>query len=147
MLKLKEKTMLKTQPNQDCIFTTSRWDTGILWALKQPCRGYGCWWNCHWCQHGLAVAPCDVLMCLDHRGPRAWIRWLKKPMMPLAWWRIPQYLKEAWSCTWHVYGSPSGLMDSWHKHLRLILDETMGYHQLALASFICHSSINWLTSS
>jgi len=30
---------------------------------------------------------CDVLMYLDHRGPRAWLRWLKKPMMPLAWWR------------------------------------------------------------
>ena len=31
-----------------------------------------CWWNCHWCQHGLAVAPRDVidatkshLQCLD----------------------------------------------------------------------------------
>ena len=27
---------------------------------------------------------CDVLMYLDHRGPRAWLRWLKNPMMPLS---------------------------------------------------------------
>ena len=20
-----------------------------------------CWWNCHWCQHGIAVAPRDVI--------------------------------------------------------------------------------------
>ena len=49
VLKLKEKTMLTTQPNQNCIFITSRWDTGILWAMKQPCRGY---------RHLLAAGPC-----------------------------------------------------------------------------------------
>ena len=40
-----------------------------------------CWWNCHWCQHGLAVAPRDVvdatkshLQCLDplQRGLVSW---------------------------------------------------------------------------
>ena len=32
---------------------------------------------------------CDVLMYLDHRGPLARLRWLKKLMKPLAWWRSP----------------------------------------------------------
>ena len=38
----KKKIMITFQPNQNCISITGRWDTGILWALKQPCRGYGC---------------------------------------------------------------------------------------------------------
>ena len=32
--------IVMVQPNQNCISITSRWDAGILWALKQPCRGY-----------------------------------------------------------------------------------------------------------
>ena len=49
-IKKKEgKMTITVQPNQDCISITGRWDTGILWALKQPWRGYG---------RLLAVGPC-----------------------------------------------------------------------------------------
>ena len=33
--------MVTVQPNQNCLSITSKWDTGILGAMKQPCQGYG----------------------------------------------------------------------------------------------------------
>ena len=46
---------------------------------------------------------CDILMYQAHRGPRAWLRLLKKHMMPLAWWRSLWNLEGMVKAMWVIY--------------------------------------------
>ena len=79
---------------------------GGAWVVVINDKGGDCWWNCHWCQHGLDVIDATTLLnmlkksldphwviwwpCNPWRGHGALIWWWWNP------WTLPWYDQEAY---------------------------------------------------
>ena len=85
---------------------------GIFRQWRGGLRAGNCWWNCHWYQHGLAVAPRDVINATKSHLAVPWIpnkvglcleapcTQLTRSLYPQGWILMPPPYWRCWRPCW-----------------------------------------------